>query len=289
MPFAAVERPRLVQDADRDRGLADIVQQPGLGQELGVVPAHAGGQREGGEVGGDPERMGEGVVVVRCAAPPARRPSAARTSASTSCCPARRALSAGELAAAGHGAPGLARAGRAWSGPAPWAEAAAAASAARPRGRPAARSGAAGHRPAQGSSWIAWARSWVATTLRRTSSAAPRASTSGGRCRPTPASRRRASSPLRPGSAMATTASWQRPQASASKAAPPSLGDLDAILARQGLADRGAAGPAGGRPAGPCGRPHGGGSARLASAMLVRAFRQLTAKGWPTRSLAASS
>jgi hypothetical protein len=64
MPLAGVERPRLVQDADRHRRLANIVEQAGLGHHLGVLPAHAVGEREGGEMVRHPQRVGEGVVVV---------------------------------------------------------------------------------------------------------------------------------------------------------------------------------------------------------------------------------
>ena len=82
--------PGLSRIADRDRRLADIVQQPGLRQQLGVVAAHAGGEGEGGEMGGDAERMGEGVVVMRLQAGQhvAHHP---RASVSTTCRPATRA------------------------------------------------------------------------------------------------------------------------------------------------------------------------------------------------------
>ena len=53
MPFAAVQRRRLVEDPHRHGGLADIVQQAGLGQDLGVVPPHAGRER-GGQMRGSP-------------------------------------------------------------------------------------------------------------------------------------------------------------------------------------------------------------------------------------------
>ena len=113
-PLAAVERAGLVQDRHRDGGLADIVQQAGLGQQLGVGAAHAGGQREGREVGRDPERVREGVVVMGAQAGEdvAHQPRAQHVDDAAAGRP--RAVG-GELAAAPHGTHGFAEqaAGRA--------------------------------------------------------------------------------------------------------------------------------------------------------------------------------